>query len=120
MGLVNLPNNVIEKMSPQDRKEYGLAVGHRNAGRTRSEIERDMALKAEKDLQAEIRQYLSLKEIVFINVPQVSASRGDGRISRSPTAGSRSCGSVKAALANYVRVRNESLHSWSATVGAFN
>lgn len=67
MGLVNLPNNVLEKMSPHDRKEYALAVGHPNAGKTRSEIEQALALKAEKDLQAEIRQYLDLKEIVFIN-----------------------------------------------------
>lgn len=67
MGMTNLPSNIIDKMSAYDRKEYALAVGHPNAGKTRSEIERDLELKAEKDLQAEIRQYLDLKEIVFVN-----------------------------------------------------
>jgi len=67
MGLTYLPNNVLEKMSISDRKEYSLHIGISNAGKTRSEIERELAFKAERDLQSEIRQYLELREIVFIN-----------------------------------------------------
>jgi hypothetical protein len=67
MGLTYLPSNVLEKMSMSDRKEYALHVGIPNAGKTRSDIERELALKAERDLQSEIRQYLELREIIFIN-----------------------------------------------------
>jgi hypothetical protein len=64
---VVLPRNILDKMSERDRREYALHVGYPNAALTSSELEHKLTTSAENELQNQIRQFLNLKEIVFIN-----------------------------------------------------
>jgi hypothetical protein len=62
MGLIGfLPQHVVEKMTEDGRRAYGKAVGHRNAGKTQAEIEEEIAVKEERKLQEDLRQYLNGK-----------------------------------------------------------
>lgn len=71
---VVLPQRVIDRMSERDRQEHACHVGHPNAGLTSSEIGQKLTAQAERELQDQIRQYLSQKEILFICPPMFKRS----------------------------------------------
>jgi hypothetical protein len=63
-----LPQRVIDRMSESDRKQYARHAGHPTAALTRQEIETKLCLEAERRLRSEIRQYLGLKQIDYVNL----------------------------------------------------
>jgi len=74
VGLTYLPQRLVDRLSEADRREYALHVGHPNAGLTSADLEHKRQGLAEKQLQNELRQYLSLKGILFICPPMFKKS----------------------------------------------
>lgn len=66
MGTSHLPQRIVDLLSPDDRQEYALHIGHPNAGRSSSEIEQKITGRAERELQNQVRQYLNQKGVSFI------------------------------------------------------
>ena len=64
-----LPENILNKMSKEDRDQFALAVGVRSAGLTKEEIYEENYKKQEKHIQNEIAAFLRLKDIPYINPP---------------------------------------------------
>jgi hypothetical protein len=63
---VVLPRNILDKMSERDRREYALHVGYPNTALTSAEVEQKATAQAERELQKQIRQFLNLRDILFI------------------------------------------------------
>lgn len=68
MGISHLPQRIIDRLSESDRKQYARHVGHPNAALTRQEIDTKLVVEAERQLRSEIRQYLGLKQIAYVNL----------------------------------------------------
>jgi hypothetical protein len=74
VGFTYLPQRLVDRLSEADRREYAFHVGNANAGFTTYELEQKLAARAERELQKQIRQYLSQKEVVFICPPMFKRS----------------------------------------------
>jgi hypothetical protein len=68
VATTHLPQRIIDRLSESDRKQYGRHVGHPNAELTRQEIDTKLVVQAERQLRSEIRQYLGLKQIAYVNL----------------------------------------------------
>ncbi len=68
MGVI-LPDNILSKLSPQDRAEISKAAGHPSAGMTANEAREKAMQRSEKEAQHEISQFLRISGIEFICPP---------------------------------------------------
>lgn len=68
MGVI-LPDNILSKLSPQDRAEISRIAGNPNAGMTANEARKKAMERSEKEAQKEICQLLSVKGIELICPP---------------------------------------------------
>jgi hypothetical protein len=64
-----LPQHIVDKMTPEDRKRYGAELGKPSLGLTTKEATVNNENKREKEIQRQIAGLLTLANIPYINPP---------------------------------------------------